>query len=57
MITILGPKDQKVFYSYDGARTADAMAEWTHEKIRTNKGFLVERLVSEDRWKDNCINL
>lgn len=33
------------------------MVEWTHEKIRTNKGFLVERLVSEERWKDNCIDL
>ena len=54
---IQGAKDKKVYYVFDGARTADAMAEWTHEKIRTNKGFLVERLVSEERWKDNCINL
>lgn len=42
----IGPKDKKVYYSYDGARTAGALAEWTHEKIRVNKGFLVERLTS-----------
>ena len=57
LLFILGAKDKKVYYVFDGARTADAMAEWTHEKIRTNKGFLVERLVSEQRWKDNCIDL
>jgi len=23
-----GPKDMKIYYKYDGARTANAMAEW-----------------------------
>ena len=33
------------------------MAEWAQEKIRVNKGFLVERLTSEEKWKQNCIDL
>lgn len=36
-----GPKDKKIFTKYDGARTADAMAEWAQEQIKINKGFLV----------------
>lgn len=36
-----GPKDKKIYYKYDGARTAGAMAEWAQEQIQKNKGFLV----------------
>ena len=57
MCSYLGPKDKTVYYTYEGARTADALAEWTEEKIRTNKGFLVEKLVSENKWNENCIGL
>lgn len=52
-----GPKDKKVYKDYDGARTASALAEWTKEQIQINKGFMVERLVSEDKWNQNCIGL
>lgn len=52
-----GPKDMKVYTKYEGARTADAMAEWAKEQIRINKGFLVERLTSEEKWKENCLDL
>lgn len=27
------------------------------EKIQQNKGFLVERLTSEDKWNENCVAL
>ena len=53
----VGPKDKKVFYKHEGARTADAIAEWAREKMRVNKGFMVERLTSEERWNENCIGL
>jgi thiol-disulfide isomerase/thioredoxin len=52
-----GPKDMKVYTRYEGARTADAMAEWAKEQIKINKGFLVERLNSEKKWKENCLDL
>ena len=43
----LGPKDKSIYYSHEGARTADSLEEWAHEKIKANKGFLVERLTNE----------
>jgi hypothetical protein len=52
-----GPKDQKVYYSHEGARTTDSLEEWALEKIKQNKGFLVERLTNEEKWIDNCISL
>ena len=45
-----GPKDKKVYKTYEGARTAFALAEWAKEEIQINKGFMVERLTSEDKW-------
>lgn len=27
------------------------------EKMKQNKGFLVERLTSEQKWIDNCVSL
>lgn len=33
------------------------MEEWAKEKIQQNKGFLVERLTSEDKWNENCLSL
>jgi len=52
-----GPKDKKVFYVHEGARTADSLEEWALEKIKQNKGFLVERLTNEEKWLENCISL
>ena len=52
-----GPKDINVYTPYDGARSASAMADWVKEKIKTNRGFLVERITSEQKWKENCIDL
>lgn len=42
----LGPKDKSIYYSHEGARTVDSLEQWALEKIRTNKGFLVERLTN-----------
>ena len=36
-----GPKDKAIYYSHEGARTADSLEEWANEKIKANKGFLV----------------
>lgn len=36
-----GPKDGKTYIPYEGARTANAIAEWAQEQIKINKGFLV----------------
>jgi protein disulfide-isomerase A6 len=52
-----GAKDKSVYIPFDGARKADAMTEWVKEKIKTNRGFLVERLTSEQKWKENCLDL
>lgn len=46
-----GAKDKSVYIPFDGARTANAMVDWVKEKIKVNKGFLVERLDSQDKWK------
>lgn len=56
-LTMVGPKDKKVYYVHEGARTADALEEWALEKIKQNKGFLVERLTSEAKWQEYCIDL
>ena len=53
----LGPKDKAIYYSYEGSRTADAMEQWAIEKIKANKGFLVERLTNEEKWNENCVGL
>lgn len=52
-----GPKDKKVFYAHEGARTADSLYEWAMEKMKTNKGFMVERLTSESVWQEYCLDL
>lgn len=52
-----GPKDQKIYYNHEGARTTDSLYDWAIEKINANKGFLVERLTSQDKWNENCIAL
>ncbi len=52
-----GPKDQKIYYTHEGARTADSLYDWTLEKIKQNKGFLVERLTNEEKWIENCVSL
>jgi hypothetical protein len=46
----LGPKDIKIYYSHEGARTVDSLYDWAVDKIKANKGFLVERLTSEEKW-------
>jgi hypothetical protein len=46
-----------VYYSHEGARTTDSLEEWALEKIKQNKGFLVERLTNEDKWIENCVAL
>ncbi len=53
----LGPKDQKIYYTHEGARTVDSLYDWALEKIKANKGFLVERLTSEEKWVENCVSL
>ena len=52
-----GPKNKEVYIPFDGARTANAMVDWVREKVKSNRGFLVERLDSEERWKQNCLDL
>lgn len=52
-----GPKDQKIYYTHEGARTVDSLEEWALEKIKQNKGFLVERLTNEEKWLENCVSL
>jgi thiol-disulfide isomerase/thioredoxin len=52
-----GPKDQKIYYNHEGARTTDSLYDWALEKIKQNKGFLVERLTSEEKWVENCVSL
>jgi len=52
-----GPKDKKVYYAHEGARTSDSLYEWAMEKMNTNKGFLVERIVSENTWQEYCLDL
>ena len=52
-----GPKDQKIYYTHEGARTVDSLYDWAIEKINQNKGFLVERLTNEQKWKENCLDL
>lgn len=54
---ISGAKDKSIYYTHEGARTADALEQWAHEKIRVNKGFLVERLTNEEKWNENCVSL
>jgi hypothetical protein len=31
--------------------------DWALEKIKQNKGFLVERLTNEEKWIENCVSL
>ena len=52
-----GPKDKSVYYVHEGARTAESLQEWAEEKMKINKGFLVERLTSEDTWNEYCLDL
>ncbi len=54
---ILGPKDKTIYYNHEGARTVDSLEQWALEKIKTNKGFLVERLLNEEKWNENCVGL
>ena len=42
-----GPKDKSIYYEHEGARTVDSLEQWALEKIKTNKGFMVERLTNE----------
>lgn len=46
-----------MFYKYDGARTADSILEWAQRQSQLSKGFLVERLTSEAKWKELCSDL
>jgi hypothetical protein len=41
-----GSKDQKIYYTHEGARTTDSLYDWAIEKINANRGFLVERLTN-----------
>ena len=52
-----GPKDQKIYYTHEGACTTESLFDWANEKINQNKGFLVERLTSEAKWQENCLDL
>lgn len=52
-----GPKDKKVYYVHEGARTTDSLYEWAMEKMKINKGFMVEQLTSESVWQENCLDL
>ena len=52
-----GAKDKSVYIPFDGARKANSMADWVKEKIKVNRGFLVERLDSQQKWQENCIDL
>ena len=53
----VGPKDKSIYYSHEGARTADSLEQWAEEKMSQNKGFLVEKLTNEDKWIENCVSL
>jgi len=52
-----GHKDKKIYYKYDGSRSAERLEEWAYEKIKDSKGFLVPRIVSDETWKEYCIGL
>lgn len=42
-----GHKDKKIYYTYEGSRSAERLEEWAIEKMNEAKGFLLPRIVSD----------